>query len=166
MPEPAFISLGSNVDPESNLRRGALLLAELDGDMRLSRVWFSPAVGPPGQPDFLNAGARLVTDLAPADLRERLRGIERACGRVRTDDRHAPRTLDLDLCLLGDRRGSWSGLVLPDPDLLACAHLLLPFADLDPGFRIPGTSETLGEAAASVAGRARLRLRDDLDLTP
>jgi 2-amino-4-hydroxy-6-hydroxymethyldihydropteridine diphosphokinase len=164
--EAAFVALGSNVDPEANLRRGALLLAELDGELKLSRVWFSRAVGPPGQPDFLNAGARLITDLGPQELRARLREIERICGRLRTSDRYAPRTLDLDLCLLGDRCGSWGGLVLPDPELLERAHLLLPLADLEPGLTVPGTSLTLAEAAARVADRKSLRLRDDLDLTP
>jgi len=85
-------------------------------------------------------------------LRTILRGIETSLGRIRTEDKYASRTIDLDLVLLGDRVDP--KFPLPDPDILTRAHLAIPLAELDAEFCHPTTHEALDTIAN--------RLRSDL----
>lgn len=150
-----FITLGSNIDPESNLPESVRRLAERLNVTAVSRVYRSRAVGPSGQPDtqqpdFLNAAVLVESDLPPYNLKfSALRGVEQSMGRVRSDDKFAPRVIDLDLALYGDLilDDLEGGLVLPDPDILTQAHVALPLADLDPEFTHPITGETLAQIA-------------------
>jgi 2-amino-4-hydroxy-6-hydroxymethyldihydropteridine diphosphokinase len=162
--ERAFVSLGSNVAPEASLRRAVRLLAQRWPLLAVSSVYANPAVGPPGQPDFLNAAVLLAVPPEPRAIRAALRELETRLGRRRGADRYAPRTADLDLCLLGAmvlRDPDWT---LPDPEILTRAHKAVPLAELDPAFRHPLTGQTLEEIARAVPDRARLRRRDDLRL--
>jgi 2-amino-4-hydroxy-6-hydroxymethyldihydropteridine diphosphokinase len=158
LPELAFISLGSNIEPKKNLIFGTRRLAELGRLIAVSTVYQNPAVGPTPQPDFFNAAALVETDLPAETIRRHLRGIEAASGRIRTGDKYAPRTLDLDLCLLGTQIRECPGPSLPDPDLLTRAHLTVPMAELAPSFLHPVT----GEALQIIADR----LRPDASLVP
>ena len=117
--------------------------------LAVSGVYRSRAVGPGPAPDFLNAAVLVETGLNPARVREQLRLVERELGRVRTADRYAPRTLDLDLCLLGDLQLVDGDLRLPDPDVLERAYLAWTLAELEPSRAYPGT----GEPLASIARR-------------
>lgn len=158
MPELAFISLGSNIEPEKNLSLGARRLGELGRLIAVSTVYQNPAVGPTPQPDFLNAAALIETDQPAETIRLHLRDIETDAGRVRTFDKYAPRTLDLDLCLLGTQITECPEPSLPDPDLLTRAHLAVPMAELAPTFLHPIT----GEALQIIADR----LRPEASLVP
>ena len=83
---------------------------------------------------------RVETDLDPRDLKYGvLRRIETRLGRVRTPDRYAPRTLDLDLCLYGGLVIQKEDLTIPDPDLLTRDFLYIPLLDIDPDMVVPGT---------------------------
>jgi len=136
----AFIGLGSNLeDPEGQLRAA---LRELEGlpDTRLtahSPLYRSAPVGPPGQPDYINAAAALATRLTPQALLAGLQAIERAHGRRRGGVRWGPRTLDLDLLLHGDQVLSTATLTLPHPRLTERAFVLRPLADIAPGLILP-----------------------------
>jgi len=150
MAERIFITIGSNIDPERHLPEAVKRLA---GEIRVvgvSRVYETAPVGATG-PNFLNAAVMAETDTPPALFKfGLLRPIEALLGRVRTDDKNAPRTIDLDIALYGqltldDPR---NGIRLPDPDILTRAHVALPLADLDPNFVHPVTGETLGRIAA------------------
>lgn len=158
MLELAFISLGSNIEPEKNLIFATRRLGELGKLIAVSTVYQNPAVGPTPQPDFLNAAALLETDHSAEIIRLRLRDIEADAVRVRTHDKYAPRTLDLDLCLLGTQIAVCLEPSLPDPDLLTRAHLAVPMAELAPSFLHPITGETLQIIAD--------RLRPDASLVP
>lgn len=162
MPELAFISLGSNIEPEENLFFGTRRLSELGRLIAVSTVYQNPAVGTTPQPDFLNTAALIETDLPAEAIRRHLRRIEADSGRVRTHDKFAPRTLDLDLCLLGDHVIECSEFVLPDPDLLTRAHLAVPMAELAPSFLHPITGETLQIIADRLRPEASLRPRPEL----
>jgi 2-amino-4-hydroxy-6-hydroxymethyldihydropteridine diphosphokinase len=122
----------------------------------ISTVYQNPAVGPTPQPDFLNTAALIETDLLAEAIRRHLRRIEADAGRVRTHDKYAPRTLDLDLCLLGGHVIECSELTLPDPDLLTRAHLAVPMAELAPSFVHPTTGETLQTIADRLLPQASL----------
>ena len=162
MPELAFIALGSNVEPEVNLPRAARRLAEIGALRAVSMVYQNPAIGPSPAPDFLNAAALVETDLAAEEIRERLREIESDLGRVRTSDNYAPRVIDLDLCLLGSQVMETPELRLPDPDVLARAHLAVTLAELAPDFPHPVAGEPLGAIADRLRPAGNLQPRPDV----
>lgn len=151
MPERAFISLGSNIEPAKHLPLGAARLGELGRVAGFSTVYQNPAIGPRPQPDFLNASALVLTDLAALDVYHALRGIESELGRMRSADRYAPRTIDLDLCLFGGLVLETEELRLPDPDILSRAYLAMTLAELDPFFIHPISGERLHVIAARLA---------------
>lgn len=137
---PAYIALGSNLDdPPAQLRRALTALAALPGcrGLKVSPWYRSDPVGPPGQPDYLNAVARLETRLAPAALLCALQAIENAQGRIRRE-RWGPRTLDLDLLIHGDLVQDDPRLSLPHPRLHLRPFVLYPLADLEPDLTVPG----------------------------
>lgn len=159
MPEMAIIALGSNVDAESYLPLAVEALTELGRVHKVSTAYENPAVGPPGQPDFLNAAVWLQTDEEPDVLRRHLHEIESRLGRERQSDRYAPRTVDLDLCLWDRRVDARSDHPLPDPDLLTRAYLAAVVAELLPDFEHPETGETMRAIAERLAPGADLRPR-------
>ncbi|MGB7539056.1 MAG: 2-amino-4-hydroxy-6-hydroxymethyldihydropteridine diphosphokinase [Anaerolineales bacterium] len=165
MPEhPAWLLLGSNIDPEHNLAQAVNLLAQRTILLAVSSVWQSPPADGSNQPDYLNAAVRVRTDLTPEEL---LAGviapIEQELGRRRTADKFAPRTIDIDLALYGDRIGEYSGKQVPHPDILTRAHAALPLAELSPDMLHPATGEPL-KAIADRLPHANIRRREDLDL--
>lgn len=135
----AFLLLGSNIDPEIHLREVIELLKAKGSIAGISRAWESRAVGVEG-PNFLNACVLYLTALAPEELIEKvIRPTEVTLGRIRTDDRYAPRPMDLDLLLYDDqplRADYWEQ-----------AFALVPLAELAPGFSHPLTGEPLSQAA-------------------
>ncbi len=147
MSEPAFIAIGSNIEPKKYLPLAVLRLHQLGRISAVSKVYQNPAIGRPEQPDFFNAAALVETELAADKIRAYLREIEAELGRVRTADKYADRTIDLDLCLLGAQILKNPEFILPDPQLLQRAHLAVPLAEVAPSFRHPVTAETLEEIA-------------------
>lgn len=164
MPELAFISLGSNIEPETYLPRAVLALKTLGELVAVSHVYQNPAVGPTPQDDYLNAAVLLSTDRSPFEIRDALRTIEARLDRVRTEDKYAPRTIDLDLCLLGAQSLKTSSFELPDPDILERAHLAIPLAELMPDFLHPELGAPLADIAKRLRPGAALELREDLQL--
>ena len=164
MTEAAFIAIGSNIDPEQNLPAAVARLSEFGEVVAVSIVYQTPAIGPSPAPDYLNAAALVRTELEPLPLRERLRRIEADLGRVRTSDRYAPRTIDLDLCLYGSLVLATPELTLPDPGILERAYLAVCLAELDPEFVHPATNRTLEQIAERLRTSAVLRPRTELEL--
>ena len=144
--ELAFIALGSNIEPEYHLPEAILRLQSVGRMEAVSRAYQSQPLGGRKQPEFLNAAVLLALGEEPAALRILLREVEKALDRVRTEDKYAARTIDLDLVLLGDRVDP--EFPLPDPDILIHEHLAVPLAELDPDFCHPITHEALGAIAA------------------
>ena len=137
----AYLSLGSNVEPERHLRAAIAALRARFGDVLISPVYRVPAVGFDG-PDFLNAAAIVESDLDPFALTEWLRDLERDNGRVRGHVKFSDRTLDIDLVYFGD-------LVLDAPQLprpeLRHAFVLRPLADIAPEFIDPVRGASLAQ---------------------
>lgn len=147
--EPAFIAIGSNIEPERHIPASLSHLRELGLLRAVSRVYQSPPVGDRDQADYLNAAALLELVSEPAAIRQRLRSIEEELGRVRTDDKYASRTIDLDLVILGDRIDK--EFPLPDPEILIHGHLAVPLSDLAPDFCHPVTGEALAVIGARLS---------------
>lgn len=156
----ALIALGSNIDPEDNLPAAAARLAahpEIEV-VAVSGVYESPPLGRPGDPCFHNAAVKVNTSLAPAELRGELRRLEAEMGRVRGDDRYAPRPIDLDLAVYEGFAGEVDGSPVPDPEILERAFLALPLAEVAADWRDSALGRSLGEIAASFdAARERVR---------
>ena len=161
-PEWAFISIGSNIEPEKHIPLAIQQLHQIGELLKTSNVYQNPPVGRPEQNDFLNAAVLLETNLNVYTIRSRLREIEADLGRIRTEDKFAARTIDLDLCLLGDRVISSAEIKLPDPDLLDKPHLAIPMAELAPDFPHPLTGESLRIIADRLKDEAELTLREDV----
>jgi 2-amino-4-hydroxy-6-hydroxymethyldihydropteridine diphosphokinase len=137
----AYIGIGSNLgEREDTIRQALALLAaepgiEVDA---VSSIRETDPVGIVNQPKFLNAAARLLTDLAPRQVLERLLAVEQRLGRVRTGERFGPRTIDLDLLVYADEVVDEHGLRVPHPRLAERRFVLEPLVELDPELVVPG----------------------------
>jgi 2-amino-4-hydroxy-6-hydroxymethyldihydropteridine diphosphokinase len=138
--ETAYIALGSNLrEPRRQLQAGFAALARLPDTQVVaqSSLYRSAPVGYADQPDFVNAVAALRTALAPRDLLDALLAIEREHGRVR-EFVNAPRTLDLDIALYGERVIHEPGLSIPHPRMHERAFVMVPLAEIAPDAMVPG----------------------------
>lgn len=152
------ISLGSNIDKERNLPAAVQLLAASTAVslVAVSPVYETSSVDAADTPHFFNAAALLLTTQTAAKLKDGLLSdVERALGRVRTADRNAPRTIDLDIALYDDALFDYTPADgrprrVPDPDLRRFPHCLQPVADLLPDMPHPETGESLAQMAERV----------------
>jgi 2-amino-4-hydroxy-6-hydroxymethyldihydropteridine diphosphokinase len=145
MVETAYIALGSNLkEPQRQLQAGFAALARLPDTQLIahSSLYRSAPVGYANQPDFVNAVAAIRTALAPRALLDALLGIEREHGRVR-EFPNAPRTLDLDIALYGDRVVHEQGLSIPHPRMHERAFVMVPLAEIAPDAVVPGRGRAL-----------------------
>lgn len=145
----AAIGLGSNLDDPARQVQQAFEALDALPDTRLrarSRLYRSRPQGPQDQPDFVNACALIETALAPEALLDALQEIERQQGRVR-QRRWGERVIDLDLLLYGDRVIDTPRLMVPHPWLHRRDFVLVPLAEIAPGWTIPGVG-TVREALA------------------
>ncbi len=135
-----FVGLGSNLDrPASQVRDALRELGGLPNTrlLRRSPLYRSAPLGPPGQPDYINAVAMLETRLTPDALLDLLQAIERRHGRMR-GERWGPRTLDLDLLLFADRRIDSERLQVPHPEISRRPFVFVPLHDIAPELTLPG----------------------------
>ncbi len=135
----AWISAGTNVEPEYNMRAAIENLRQAFGELVLSPVYRTRAVGFEGD-DFLNMVIGIDTHLPPDRLRTRLREIEKRQGRKRGEEKFSPRTIDLDLLTWGDLVDAAAGI--PRDEILRYAFVLKPLADVAPEEFYPGTRKT------------------------
>ena len=140
----AFLSLGSNVgDRAGHLRRAVESLPDVVG---VSRVYATePVGGPPDQGEFLNVVVELDTELEPRELLEVAQRLEQEAGRIRTV-RWGPRTLDVDVLLVGDLVVDEPDLLVPHPRLWERRFVVAPLAELAPDLVPPGGVDRAGGA--------------------
>ena len=150
----AFILLGSNIQPEINIRVAIRRIQDSVELLQLSPVWETPAIGSAG-PNFLNQVIYIATNQGPETLKDVLRQVESDLGRVRTLDKNAPRTIDLDI-LIYDKK-------ILEPALWLQAHIACPLAGLIPDLIDPTTGQTLKEIAVQLSRNIPVRLRSDIE---
>jgi 2-amino-4-hydroxy-6-hydroxymethyldihydropteridine diphosphokinase len=165
LPEIVFIELGSNIAPEVYLPRAVASLEAVGRILSISNAYQNPAISKTTQPDYINAAVMIETSLYPLELRERLRSIEEKLDRVRTEDKYAPRTIDLDIVLYGETVVDHPLLKIPDEHIYTRPHLAVTLAECAPEYVHPLTGETLSAIADQVNKPGLLVRRDDLDLT-
>lgn len=139
-----YVAAGGNIEPEKYLARALCELETAFGPLIVSPAYRNPAAGFQGE-DFVNLVIGLRTALPAPQLRERLQQIERVCDRPPQAPKWAPRTMDLDILLYGQRVSDEPGLVFPRPDLLRRAYMLKPLADIAPELRHPIEGRTMRE---------------------
>ncbi len=155
MPDQVVLALGANLgDAVTTLAQAVSALRLLPGleVTDVSPVYRTAPVGGPDQPDYLNLVVQGTTTLTPAHLLDATSAIEREAGRTR-EVHWGPRTLDIDLVVVGDHLLNTERLVLPHPRAHERAFVLLPWLDIDPEAVLPG----YGRVATLVTGVADQR---------
>ncbi|MEW5250389.1 2-amino-4-hydroxy-6-hydroxymethyldihydropteridine diphosphokinase [Microbulbifer discodermiae] len=136
-----YLSLGSNIDRAQHIRAALDALAAQFGELQVSRVFESEAVGFQGD-NFYNLVVGLRTDLPVGRLAFQLRGIEDANGRLRAGPKFSARTLDIDILVYNDLTGIVDGVRLPRREITKNAFVLQPLAELAPDAVHPVENKT------------------------
>lgn len=150
------LSLGSCLgDRLAHLREARRALLAVPGirELAASPIYETEPVGV--KPEFadlpyLNAVIVIETDLAPEQLRAALAAIEEKAGRVRTADKYAPRTLDIDILYYGEEQRHSPELTLPHPRWAERRFVVQPLADVRPDRVLPGSGMTVAERLAQL----------------
>ncbi len=139
-----YLGLGSNIERERYLVAGLDALEALYGELQLSSVYDSEAIGFAGRP-FLNMVVGVHTDNPVGEMARVLRRIEIEHGRPPDATRYSPRQLDIDILTYDDQVGDVEGVLLPRPEILYNAFVLRPLAELAPDARHPENGLTYAE---------------------
>ncbi len=139
-----WVSIGSNQDRDRSIRGAVGSLRRRFGELSLSRVYESNAVGFEGQP-FFNLVVGFRTEEPVADLIAAFREIEDAFGRERGAEKFCSRTLDIDLLTYGGHTGTLDGCSLPRDEILRYAFVLRPLAEVAGGDPHPETGQTFAD---------------------
>lgn len=126
-----YLSVGSNIDKENNIRTGVAALREQFGDVTCSTVYESEAIGFEGD-NFYNLVVEIETELGVGRLAAILHAIENQHGRQRGEQKFSSRTLDIDILTYGDLAGIVDGVKLPRDEITKNAFVLLPLSELAP----------------------------------
>ncbi|ANI84474.1 2-amino-4-hydroxy-6-hydroxymethyldihydropteridine diphosphokinase [Kosakonia oryzae] len=136
----AYIALGSNLaSPLDQVNAAIAALGEIPHSriVAVSSLYRTPPLGPPDQPDYLNAAVALETTLAPEALLDHTQRIELQQGRVRKAERWGPRTLDLDIMLFGALTLNTQRLTVPHYDMKNRGFMLWPLFEIAPDLYFP-----------------------------
>lgn len=151
---PVYIAIGTNINPVENTRLAVASLRRRVHVFAISNTWETPPVGTVG-PNFYNTALAFTTHLGLEDLKSSiLRPIESQMGRIRTHDKNAPRTIDLDPVIVDGQ--------LVEPRLWSLAYLAVPIAEIYPDYQDPKTGTTLAEIARQFLGREKMFIHPEV----
>jgi len=150
----AYLSLGSNIQPEINLIRGIQLLQAHGKIGKISNAWESQSVGAQG-PNYLNACVSFITTLTCEELKETIiLPIELQLGRKRTENKFSPRTMDIDIIL-------FDGASCDDKSWEK-AFVVIPLAEIYPSYQNPVKQESIQETAARLRREIWMETRPEV----
>jgi 2-amino-4-hydroxy-6-hydroxymethyldihydropteridine diphosphokinase len=150
----AYLSLGSNIQPEIHLPKAVELLYEYGNIHKVSNAWESEAVGSDG-PNFLNACILFVTPLLQVEVKKQvIHPIETKLGRKRSANKYAPRTIDIDIVLFDEQ--------LCDGKYWKQAFVVLPLAEIHPNYQNPITQEKIVETATRLHQEVWMEARPEV----
>lgn len=158
-----FVSVGSNIEPEENLRLACGELERRFDGLDVSSVYRNPPVGFDGE-DFLNLVAAFETERSPAEVVAELEEIHDLAGRERGGERYGPRTLDLDLLLYDDLVTDGPPVTLPRDDVLKYDFVLGPLAELAPDLVHPVEGRRVAELWQDFEGGDRGLVVEDVEV--
>ena len=147
-PVHAYLSLGSNLgDRESNLAQATMALTiNFDiSDIESSSYYETEPLYNLDQPDFLNSVVKCVTTLKSFDFLDVTKRIEKMLGRSEKREKNAPRIIDIDILFHGDAVLETDELTIPHPMIGMRKFVLIPFAELEPDFKIPHSKITIND---------------------
>lgn len=150
------LSLGSNLEPAYHIAQALDGLHERFGELQLSSVYESEAVGFDGG-NFLNMVVSAETDLGLDQISRLIKALETRHGRIHDQARFSSRTLDIDILTLGDLNGRHHGIVLPRPEITVNAYVLWPMSEVCPERVDPHSGQTY-KALWSAYDRTRQQL--------
>jgi 2-amino-4-hydroxy-6-hydroxymethyldihydropteridine diphosphokinase len=159
-----YLGLGSNVGDRLSHMRAARDGLAVHGVAirRASSVYETEPQGEVlDQPDFLNACVEIDTELGPEELLDSCKVVEAEVGRLVGGPRHGPRTIDVDVLLLGDLEYESERLRIPHRDVLARRFVLGPLVELDPDLTLPDGTR-LADALADLHGQRVERYPEQL----
>lgn len=139
-----YIAIGSNLsDPVSQAKVAieALKTLPMSELLACSSLYSSTPMGPQDQPDYINAVAKISTELTPLELLDCTQTIELEQGRVRKDERWGPRTLDLDIILYGNEVIDSERLTVPHYGMKQREFVLYPLMEIAPNLQLPDGTE-------------------------
>ncbi len=139
-----FLGLGSNIDPQQHIVAGLDALAQQFGELIISPVYESEAVGFDGD-NFVNLVVGIDTGLSVGELSSVLKAIEDANGRERSGPKFSGRSLDIDILTYGEVCGLVDGVELPRDEVVKNAFVLQPLAQLAPQQRHPACGLSFAE---------------------
>ncbi len=139
-----YVGLGSNVDREANIQKAIRVMRVEFGELRLSPVYSSVAVGFDGD-DFLNLVVGIETELTVQAVMAKFRSIEDDLGRDRSKPRYSPRPIDLDMLIFDDLILDEDGIQIPRREILRNAFVLKPLQDLIPDLCHPQCGKCFAE---------------------
>ena len=137
-----YISIGSNVDAQNNIKADLSTLKNQFGDLTLSPIYQNTAIGFDGD-DFINLVVGLTTELSIIELVDSLHQIEAAQGRNRESAKFSPRTLDMDLLLYDQECFDSPQVSIPRDEITKYAFVLQPLFDLIPDFIHPSLNVSI-----------------------
>ena len=147
--EIAFISIGSNLgDRVANCKTAVEFLKASARAKASSSLYETAPWGKVDQPDFINQVVEIETSVPPLELLAILETIETRMGRVKTGERWGPRVIDLDIIFYGNKIMESVDLTIPHPLMSERAFVLVPLAEIAPGFVHPVLKKTAGELLA------------------
>lgn len=150
-----YLSLGSNIEPESNIIACIRMLRKVCKITGLSQVYETKALGDLSQPDYLNAVVRCKSDLTPMQLQKKvIERIETNLGRTRSGDKFDARTIDIDIILVNRDILKIEHRPIPSPEILSRAFVAIPIAEIEPELRHPITDQSMLEISAGFANEA------------
>ena len=139
-----YVGLGSNIDPEKNLKLGVRELRWRYGDIDLSPAYVSAPLGFEGD-DFVNLVAGFNSSESPENIQRQIEFVHDLAGRNRTKDKFVSRSLDIDLLLYDDLVMDGPKIRLPRADVLDYSFVLRPLSELDPERLHPVSGRSLAE---------------------
>ena len=162
-----YLGLGSNVGDRRERLQSAVAALAARGvrPVAVSSVYETEPVGEiTDQRDFFNACVRVETALAPDELLAACKAVERELGRSPDGVRHGPRSIDVDVLLLGEKAYASQRLSLPHPEVTARRFVLVPLLELDPDLTLPDGRRLDAALDALGPGQAVRRAGPPLDL--
>ena len=126
-----YLGVGSNIQREQHIKAALTLLAEQFGELQVSPIYESEAIGFDGNP-FLNLVVGIETAMPVGELNGVIKKIEDDNGRERSGPKFSPRTLDIDILTYGNEVGLVDGVQLPRDEIVKNAFVLLPLAEIAP----------------------------------
>lgn len=152
----AILILGSNIDPDKNIRLGFKKIADRFQIEKTSHIIETAAEGNEG-PNFLNAAIKIRTNFDLSELKyEHLRCIEDEMGRVRTDNKNAPRTFDIDILI-------FDGQII-DTSLWERLYTTAPLMEIEPALIHPKSGKSISQVVQELKEREFWKAPADISL--